>query len=96
MLDRHQIAEDAFRFSGPYGLGRFDFVCFLVAGRVYLGITDAMTDAQRLAHTSAMVLQAIGAGPIYGYTVIASQYLSAATVAERLYRDRNIRSISTW
>ena len=54
-----------------------------------------MADAQRLTHTSAMVLQAISAGHIYGYTVIEVTGLPSGTVypaLRRMERDKLIRS----
>jgi DNA-binding PadR family transcriptional regulator len=49
----------------------------------------------RLSHTSAMILQAIGAGYIYGYTVMEVTGLPSGTVypaMRRLERDQLIRS----
>ncbi len=54
-----------------------------------------MTDGPRLSHTSAMILQAIGAGHIYGYTVMEVTGLASGTVypaLRRMERDRLIRS----
>jgi PadR family transcriptional regulator len=54
-----------------------------------------MADAPRLSHTSAMILQAIGTGYIYGYTVMETTGLPSGTVypaLRRLERDRLIRS----
>ena len=54
-----------------------------------------MADAPRLSHTSAMILQAIGAGHIYGYTVMQVTGLASGTVypaLRRLERDQLIRS----
>jgi PadR family transcriptional regulator len=54
-----------------------------------------MADAPRLSHTSAMILQAIGTGHIYGYTVMETTGLPSGTVypaLRRLERDRLIRS----
>lgn len=54
-----------------------------------------MPDVPRLSHTSAMILQAIGAGYIYGYTVMEATGLPSGTVypaMRRLERDRLIRS----
>src|SRR5262247_2765792 len=56
-----------------------------------------MAAAANLSHTSAMILQAISAGHIYGYTVIGVTGLPSGTVypaLRRLERDRLIRS--TW
>ena len=50
-----------------------------------------MADAPRLSHTSAMILQAIGAGHIYGYTVMEVTGLPSGTVypaLRRMERDR--------
>jgi PadR family transcriptional regulator PadR len=54
-----------------------------------------MADGPRLSHTSAMILQAIGAGYIYGYTVMEATGLPSGTVypaMRRLERDQLIRS----
>ena len=54
-----------------------------------------MADAPRLSHTSAMILQAIGAGHIYGYTVMEITGLPSGTVYPALRRmegDQLIRS----
>jgi PadR family transcriptional regulator, regulatory protein PadR len=54
-----------------------------------------MADAPRLSHTSAMILQAIGAGYIYGYTVMEVTGLPSGTVypaMRRMERDQLIRS----
>jgi PadR family transcriptional regulator, regulatory protein PadR len=54
-----------------------------------------MADGPRLSHTSAMILQAIGAGYIYGYTVMEVTGLPSGTVypaMRRLERDQLIRS----
>ena len=54
-----------------------------------------MADAPRLSHTTAMILQAIGTGHIYGYTVMAVTGLASGTVypaLRRLEGDQLIRS----
>ena len=54
-----------------------------------------MAEPARLSHTSAMILQAIGAGYIYGYTVMELTGLPSGTVypaLRRLESDRLIRS----
>jgi PadR family transcriptional regulator, regulatory protein PadR len=54
-----------------------------------------MADVARLSHTSAMILQAIGAGHIYGYTVMEVTGLPSGTVypaLRRMERDQLIRS----
>jgi DNA-binding PadR family transcriptional regulator len=54
-----------------------------------------MSDAPRLSHTTAMILQAIGSGYIYGYTVMEVTGLASGTVypaLRRLERDQLIRS----
>jgi PadR family transcriptional regulator, regulatory protein PadR len=54
-----------------------------------------MAEAQKLSHTSAMILQAIGASHIYGYTVMEVTGLPSGTVypaLRRMERDRLIRS----
>ena len=54
-----------------------------------------MADGRGLSHTTAMILQAIGAGYIYGYTVMEVTGLPSGTVypaMRRLERDQLIRS----
>ena len=54
-----------------------------------------MADAPGLSHTTAMILQAIGGGYIYGYTVMEVTGLPSGTVypaLRRLERDQLIRS----
>jgi PadR family transcriptional regulator, regulatory protein PadR len=54
-----------------------------------------MADAPRLSHTTAMILQAIGTGYIYGYSVMEVTGLPSGTVypaLRRLERDQLIRS----
>jgi PadR family transcriptional regulator, regulatory protein PadR len=54
-----------------------------------------MAEAPRLSHTSAMMLQAISAGHIYGYTVMEVTGLPSGTVypaLRRMERDQLIRS----
>jgi len=54
-----------------------------------------MADAQKLTHTSAMILHAVAAGHIYGYTVMEATGLASGTVypaLRRLERDQLIRS----
>lgn len=54
-----------------------------------------MADGPRISHTSAMILQAIGVGNVYGYTVMAVTGLASGTVypaLRRLERDQLIRS----
>ena len=54
-----------------------------------------MAEGPRLSHTSAMILQALGAGYIYGYTVMEVTGLPSGTVypaLRRLERDQLIRS----
>ena len=54
-----------------------------------------MADVLRLSHTSAMILQAIGAGHIYGYTVMEVTGLASGTIypaLRRMEQDRLIRS----
>src|SRR5579863_10512391 len=45
-----------------------------------------MADGQRITHTSAMILQAIGAGYIYGYVVMDVTGLPSGTVYPALRR----------
>jgi PadR family transcriptional regulator, regulatory protein PadR len=54
-----------------------------------------MADGPRLSHTSAMMLQAIHAGHVYGYTVMEVTGLPSGTVypaLRRMERDELIRS----
>ena len=54
-----------------------------------------MADAPGLSHTTAMILQAISGGYIYGYTVMEVTGLPSGTVypaLRRLERDQLIRS----
>ncbi len=54
-----------------------------------------MADGPKLSHTSAMILQAISAGYVYGYTVMEATGLPSGTVypaLRRLERDELIRS----
>ena len=45
-----------------------------------------MADGPRISHTSAMILQAIGIGHIYGYTVMEVTGLASGTVYPALRR----------
>ena len=54
-----------------------------------------MADGPRISHTSAMMLQAIGAGHIYGYMIMEVTGLPSGTVypaLRRMERDQLIRS----
>ncbi len=54
-----------------------------------------MPEPPKLSHTAAMILQAVGAGHIYGYTVMEATGLPSGTVypaLRRFERDRLIRS----
>jgi len=54
-----------------------------------------MPEAAKLSHTSAMILQAISSGHIYGYTIMEVTGLPSGTVypaLRRLEGDRLIRS----
>jgi len=54
-----------------------------------------MADGPKLSHTSAMILQAVATGHIYGYTVMEVTGLPSGTVypaLRRLERDQLIRS----
>jgi len=54
-----------------------------------------MPDGPGISHTSAMMLQAIGAGHIYGYTVMEATGLASGTVypaLRRMEREQLIRS----
>lgn len=54
-----------------------------------------MADGPRLSHTSAMILQAVGNGHIYGYTVMEITGLPSGTVypaLRRLEQELLIRS----
>jgi PadR family transcriptional regulator len=55
----------------------------------------AMTEAAKLSHTAALILQAIGAGEGYGFSVMEMTGLPSGTVypaMRRLERDGLIRS----
>ena len=54
-----------------------------------------MPEAAKLSHTSAMILQAISSGHIYGYTIMEVTGLPSGTVypaVRRMEGDRLIRS----
>jgi PadR family transcriptional regulator PadR len=54
-----------------------------------------MADVPSLSHTSAMMLQAIAAGHVYGYTVMEVTGLPSGTIypaLRRMERDQLIRS----
>ena len=54
-----------------------------------------MADGPRLSHTSAMILQAICAGHIYGYMVMEVTGLPSGTIypaLRRMERDQLVRS----
>jgi len=54
-----------------------------------------MGEAPRLSHTTAMILQAIASGYIYGYTIMEATGLPSGTVypaLRRLEKDQLIRS----
>jgi PadR family transcriptional regulator, regulatory protein PadR len=54
-----------------------------------------MVDVPRLSHTTAMILQAIATGYVYGYSVMEVTGLPSGTVypaLRRLERDQLIRS----
>jgi DNA-binding PadR family transcriptional regulator len=54
-----------------------------------------MADSPSLSHTSAMILQAVSSGYIYGYTVMEVTGLPSGTVypaLRRMERDQLIRS----
>ena len=46
-----------------------------------------MAEGPRISHTSAMILQAIGVGHIYGYTVMRVTGLASGTVYPALRRN---------
>ena len=57
--------------------------------------TEGLADEPRLTHTSAMILQAIAAGHVYGYTVMDATGLASGTVypaLRRLEREELVRS----
>jgi len=57
--------------------------------------TWPMVDGPRLSHTAALILQAIGSGYIYGYSVMEATGLPSGTVypaLRRLEGERLIRS----
>ena len=54
-----------------------------------------MPEGQRLSHTTAIILQAVAVGHIYGYTIMEVTGLPSGTVypaLRRLERDELIRS----
>ena len=54
-----------------------------------------MAEQAKVSHSAAMILQSIGAGHIYGYTVMEATGLPSGTVypaLRRLERDKLIRS----
>lgn len=54
-----------------------------------------MSEGARLSHTTAMILQAVSAGYVYGYTIMEATGLPSGTVypaLRRLERDQLIRS----
>jgi PadR family transcriptional regulator, regulatory protein PadR len=62
---------------------------------VYIGIIPLMAEGPRLPHTSAMILQAIAIGHIYGYAVMEVTGLPSGTVypaLRRLELEQLIRS----
>jgi PadR family transcriptional regulator, regulatory protein PadR len=64
---------------------------------VYIGYACAMPDGPRISHTSAMMLQAIGAGHIYGYTMMEATGLASGTVYPALRRMESEQLIrSQW
>lgn len=78
--------------------GHVPYVAFYFTGvnrmlhRVY---TASMSIAANLSHTAAMILQAIDAGHIYGFSVMEATGLPSGTVypaLRRLERDELIRS----
>ncbi len=68
---------------------------FPLASRILHRYTGAMPDGPRLSLTSALILQGLAAGYIYGYTVMELTGLPSGTVypaLRRLESDRLIRS----
>jgi len=56
-----------------------------------------MPEAAKLSHTSAMILQAISSGHIYGYTIMEVTGLPSGTVYPALRRMERVRLIrSQW
>ena len=56
-----------------------------------------MADGPRLSHTAALILQAVGAGHVYGYTVMEVTGLPSGTVYPALRRLENEQCIrSQW
>jgi len=61
----------------------------------YIGILVGMAAEAKLSHTAAMILQAVNAGFIYGFSVMEMTGLPSGTVypaMRRLERDELIRS----
>jgi PadR family transcriptional regulator, regulatory protein PadR len=61
----------------------------------YICRIEAMADSPRLSLTTAMILHSIGAGSVYGYTVMEVTGLPSGTVypaLRRLERDQLIKS----
>src|SRR5450755_14606 len=89
-------------FQKPRGKARKQFcrrineeAGILFACRCLHRYNATMADGPRISHTSAMILQAIGIGHIYGYTVMEVTGLASGTVypaLRRLERDQLIRS----
>jgi PadR family transcriptional regulator PadR len=68
---------------------------FILASSILHRYTRTMADAPKLSHTSAMILQAVATGHLYGYTVMEVTGLPSGTVypaMRRLERDQLIRS----
>lgn len=56
-----------------------------------------MSDGPRISHTSAMILHAIGAGHIYGYSVMEITGLASGTVYPALRRlERELLLRAKW
>lgn len=56
-----------------------------------------MSDGTRISHTSAMILHAIGAGHIYGYSVMEVTGLASGTVYPALRRlERELLLRAKW
>jgi PadR family transcriptional regulator, regulatory protein PadR len=81
--------------SNTGGLREDSFLCLQI--ELYIGYAAAMPEAAKLSHTSAMILQAISSGHIYGYTIMEVTGLPSGTVYPALRRMEGVRLIrSQW
>src|SRR6202789_1635918 len=76
----------------------YPYVAFIIGSSqvaCYIGIVLFMTSEAKLSHTAAMILQAVNAGYVYGFSVMEMTGLPSGTVypaMRRLERDELIRS----